>query len=89
MGRVTVRAWSFVLGFLLLLSAMACTKPKSDTPPDDSAPVAKAGQVKLVIAYGSEKKTWFDEQVAAFKATHPLTKFGQVHRRRRARDGLG
>ena len=48
--------------------------PGSDpgsAPAGPAATSAPGGRVHLLIAYGSEKKTWFEEQVAAFLATAP------------------
>src|SRR5262245_60280473 len=39
-----------------------------------SAPPAPAGSINLVIAYGSEKKTWLEEQIKAFEASGAHTK---------------
>src|SRR3954464_14191275 len=50
------------------------------TVPAFPAPTAAApkGTVTLTIAYGSEKKTWFEEQVKAFADTSPRTASGKA-----------
>ena len=47
--------------------------PGSATPPVP----APGGGVKLVIAYGSEKKTWLEEQAKAFNSAGQKTKSGK------------
>lgn len=61
---------------LLLLSLLAALACKRSAQPEAPAP-RSAGSLQLVIAYGSEKKTWFEEQVRAFEATAPRTKSGR------------
>ncbi len=51
--------------------AAAATTAGSAGPDKSSPPVA------LTIAYGSEKKTWLDEQIKAFLATSPKTAKGR------------
>jgi Ca-activated chloride channel family protein len=47
----------------------------SATPPVASAPAP--GSVTLTIVYGSEKKTWLEEQTQKFEATQPKTASGK------------
>jgi Ca-activated chloride channel family protein len=55
-------------------SAAASTPSSTVAAPPDPK-VAKA--LELVIAYGSEKKTWFEEEAKAFEATSPKTPSGR------------
>ncbi len=55
---------------VLALALAAGCKPKE--PPAPPAP-----QVVLRLAYGSEKKTWLEEQLRAFAATSPRTGSGR------------
>ena len=55
---------------VLALALAASCKPKE--PPAPPAP-----QVVLRLAYGSEKKTWLEEQLRAFAATSPRTGSGR------------
>ncbi len=57
------------------VSASACKRPGAPprqpaaaAPPASQAP---ANAVRIVLAYGSEKKTWLEEQLAAFAASAP------------------
>ncbi len=43
--------------------------PEGKPPPEK--PVARAPAVELSILYGSEKKTWLEEQITAFNAANP------------------
>src|SRR5262245_16165678 len=56
-------------------------KPAPTRPADPGSAAKPAepppGPVVLSILYGSEKKTWLEQQLAAFKATNPTTKSGQ------------
>ena len=64
---------------LVLAAAAGCRKEAAPVPtgqlgtptPAAAEPPPPADAVKLVIAYGSEKKSWLEEQVAAFHATDP------------------
>jgi Ca-activated chloride channel family protein len=74
----------FALFWLLIIVSLGCDKPKPETSTatssSASAPPPKAAggpPVTLVVAYGSEKKTWLDEQRAAFVASSPVTKSGR------------
>ena len=85
------RAFSLFWLFLVLLGG--CDKPPgdsssstasssgSDTPPKASAAPSAAPVVgnplTITVAYGSEKKTWLEEQAAAFKASGAKTKSGR------------
>lgn len=77
--------WAF---FVFVLVAACDSKPRPDpTPsaPSSSPAVATtpapdktaAKPLELVIAYGSEKKTWFEEAAKAFEATSPKTADGR------------
>jgi Ca-activated chloride channel homolog len=77
--------------FLVLLVLAGCNaKPKPDpgagtgssstvtTGSGSGAPTPTASKpLELVIAYGSEKKTWFEEEAKAFEATSPRTASGR------------
>ena len=73
---------------ILALFAGCESKPKPDLSADGGAapaPNASASAavpaadkpLELVIAYGSEKKTWFEEEAKAFEATRPKTTSGR------------
>lgn len=75
-----------LFSFFLWLFA-GCDKPKPEQArPDTPSPSTSAGpagstaatqtKVTLRIAYGSEKKTWLEEQAAAFKSTGSKTRSG-------------
>lgn len=85
-----VASLRLVLGLLLSLTACEKTsKPAREDPsaagttsrtkPDGTGATAKAATnvVDLVVVYGSEKKTWFEEQIKAFDASQPKTKSGR------------
>ncbi len=61
-----------------LAAILACKqdapRPTGDPPPDRSARTS----VELSILYGSEKKTWLDEQIQAFNATSSALGDGRV-----------
>jgi Ca-activated chloride channel family protein len=80
------RAFSLLWLFLVLLAG--CDKTTSDStpaasgssaPPKASASTAPplANALTITVAYGSEKKTWLEEQAAAFKASGAKTKSGR------------
>jgi Ca-activated chloride channel homolog len=84
MTRPAFALFSF---FLWLLAA--CDKPKPEQArPDAPSPSTSGGPagstaaasspVTLRIAYGSEKKTWLEEQAAAFKSTGSKTRSGRA-----------
>jgi Ca-activated chloride channel family protein len=63
-------------GFIVLATLAALAACKRSSPP--GAPDAPAaGEVRLVVAYGSEKKSWFEEQARAFEASGTTTKSGK------------
>ena len=64
------------VALLLLLAALSGCR-RGDAP---SAATPPAGAVTVVIAYGSEKKTWLEEQAKAFAATAPRLKSGSAVR---------
>ena len=74
----------------LVLTAMLCQgcpkkdNAQSDPPATTAGPapstVGAAGDVHIRIAYGSEKKTWLEEQAKAFLATSPKTAAGHAIR---------
>ena len=80
LGRT--RAWAACAG-LGLLAASGCRRSAPEAKPDpartqavaDSASAAPdtpgPGSINVLVAYSSEKKTWLDEQISAFNATHP------------------
>jgi Ca-activated chloride channel homolog len=56
----------------VLLTALAgCPKERSSTPTGESQPALDPKTVRVVIAYGSEKKAWLEEQITAFNARGP------------------
>ena len=64
---------------LVALSLVACEERGSKDPerPRSAEPAAAPSRVTLRIAYGSEKKSWLEEQVKAFAATSPRTSSGR------------
>jgi Ca-activated chloride channel family protein len=74
--RIVSRATALTLAALAIAAAPACRK---DTAPAGSAPGAgqagpaapplPPGAVKVLVAYGSEKKTWLEEQIALFNGS--------------------
>src|SRR6267142_6934689 len=69
----------------LVAAALGCGKdsskssgdPKGDPKGDPSTDPAKP-TVELSILYGSEKKTWLDEQITNFNATRTALKDGRA-----------
>jgi Ca-activated chloride channel family protein len=57
------------LACVLCVALISCSRSPLSPP----APP----EVRLQVAYGSEKKTWMDEQVRAFEASAPKTKNGR------------
>src|SRR5262245_41232530 len=47
------------------------TAPAPPSQAGSTTPPRAPGTVEVLIAYGSEKKTWLEEQIAAFNATAP------------------
>jgi Ca-activated chloride channel family protein len=81
---MTRRALALFSLFLLLL--VRCDPPKRDDAPavgsaairaDPSTIAATANPLTLIVAYGSEKKTWLEEQAASFKASGAKTRKGR------------
>jgi Ca-activated chloride channel family protein len=84
MNRLAFAIFTF---FLLLFTA--CDPPSSGgsssgpassaapTPSASAVTTAPVNPVTLLIAYGSEKKTWLEEQATAFKAAGGKTKSGR------------
>jgi Ca-activated chloride channel family protein len=79
-GRRTVLLlWTFVLVLF------GCPDRQAAKPDEagaaaiaiSAAPEKAAPPLTLTIAYGSEKKTWLDEQIKAFLATSPKTASGR------------
>ncbi len=64
--------WSAAVVAVIALG-WGCKKKSADPevapPPDRPAPAVV--KVELSILYGSEKKTWLEEQITAFNATNP------------------
>lgn len=78
-----VRAlWISVLAlYALMLAACTPSSKKKDegnqqSPGPSTAAPSNAAALTLVVAYGSEKKTWLEEQIQRFHATNPTTKAG-------------
>jgi Ca-activated chloride channel family protein len=77
------------LFLLFLLLFVGCSTPKRDgtgpvasesakaAPSSASSAGAVGDAVTLIVAYGSEKKTWLEEQAAAFKASGARTNSGR------------
>jgi Ca-activated chloride channel family protein len=69
----------------LCVLAVACTQKKSDdsigSAPGSPTPAQAKPEpppVALVVAYGSEKKTWLEDQVKRFQASSAKTKSGKL-----------
>lgn len=62
-----------------ILALCACKssreQPSSSSASSSTAP-APAGTVTVTVVYGSEKKTWLEEQVKSFAESRPRTKAG-------------
>jgi len=80
--------WCHTAVLLLLLAAAACGGKKEERKGGAAAtagssergagPAPEGGPpLSLAILYGSEKKTWLEQQLAAFNATNPTTKGGR------------
>ncbi|MCP3142810.1 VWA domain-containing protein [Pyxidicoccus xibeiensis] len=73
--------WKFHAGWLALvfLAACKCGGPASgeDGSASSGAAPRAANAVVLTVAYGSEKKTWLEEQARAFEASGATTKSGR------------
>lgn len=74
-----------LIALSLCVLAVACSQKKSDdstgAAPESPAPVQakpEPSPVALVVAYGSEKKTWLEEQAKRFQATNAKTKSGKL-----------
>ena len=78
--RAVLLLWGFVL---TLFACQDRRAPRADdagasvATPISAAPEKAAPPLTLTIAYGSEKKTWLDEQIKAFLATNPRTASGR------------
>jgi Ca-activated chloride channel family protein len=58
------------------VAAAGCNKSAAPPPgegprPGPQAAAAASGAVRVLVVYGSEKKTWIEEQIAAFNASGP------------------
>jgi Ca-activated chloride channel family protein len=83
MGARTKAVWGHLWGCagvivaLVAVSGGGCKKTAPDDPNATAAtsgapaPAAPANAVRVLVAYGSEKKTWLEEEVRAFLATSP------------------
>lgn len=73
--------WCHVAALLVLLAAAACNKKsEEERPAGGSAGRAKpaAGKpVAISILYGSEKKTWLEQELKTFNAAGPRTQAGR------------
>ncbi len=72
----TPSRWCLVL---LLASACQGSAGRSTGEPSGrrAAPAAEVPPIALTILYGSEKKTWLEQQLAAFNAAGPVTARGR------------
>lgn len=63
----------------LLLPLLIACKATEEAAPSPSAPAEKPTlpALELRVAYGSEKKTWMEAEVAAFEATNPTLASGR------------
>jgi Ca-activated chloride channel family protein len=68
------------LAAFVLFSSFACKRSDSPAPGKPASPPPAPVSVSVVLAYGSEKKTWLEEQARAFEATRPRTKSGKAVR---------
>lgn len=82
---------TWLIWVLLLLSSVACDRtpaPTSEAPPSTtsatpssgaapSATAAAANALSLTVVYGSEKKTWLEEQAKKFEASGARLKSGR------------
>ncbi len=70
---------AIALAAAALCSISACKR--SDSPPSQALPPPPPpAAVTVVLAYGSEKKSWLEEQARAFAATNPKTRSGKLIR---------
>ncbi len=78
MRRVSVAV--VVLAWLVSLSACkqkASDDPKGQTGSAARPPPVQAAAVEVLVAYGSEKKTWLEEQIGQFNASGATTGGGR------------
>src|SRR5215831_6200430 len=77
-GMPKLRAIASTL--VAVCSIVACKQ--SDSPPAQAPSRAQPppATMTVVLAYGSEKKSWLEEQAKAFAATGPKTKSGKLIR---------
>ncbi len=64
------RAWGLVLAALGLVVGCKRSEPAAPAGSSPTAPTAGPA-VRLLLVYGSEKKTWLEEQLKGFAATGP------------------
>jgi Ca-activated chloride channel family protein len=74
-----LRPAALSLSLLVAAGAALACKNDRDRPGRQSGSAAEPSRppVALRVAYGSEKKTWLEEQSRAFEATHPTTRSGR------------
>src|SRR5262245_4992764 len=78
MALMTARRALAVTGLLLCLAAACKKEEEAPTRPGGRTPsAAPAGSLNLIILYGTEKKTWLEEQIKRFEAGKPRTKSGK------------
>ncbi len=80
MTRRALALVSLVMTLFFVLTGCEKKKPAPDTNSSSTGAAAQKpqGKVKLVIAYGSEKKTWLEEQIAEFEKQAKTTKSGRL-----------
>lgn len=72
------------IGVLALLAAAGCKKSPPPSTPVTAAtgapgvPPVPPDAVRVVIAYGSEKKAWLEEQITAFNGAAPRVAAGPI-----------
>src|SRR5262245_17482552 len=69
-----MKRW-LLLTWIVAATLPACTRSRSDSSAAEQA--SGPPGVRLVIAYGSEKKTWLEEQAKAFTASGAKLRSGQ------------
>ena len=77
-GMLPLRAIALTL--VAVCSLVACKRSESPPAQARSSAQPPPAVVTVALAYGSEKKSWLEEQAKAFAATGPKTKSGKLIR---------